>query len=390
MEEAGDDGMVHSLLSSLPNLSDWDVGESIDSEPLVPASDVAERHLPWKPDPERMAPKLECTISLPVPEKDQTMEIWPTQETKQEESASMPPETTEALDTDDASLDNSIQLTEKDGLAPSYDSLATSENDMVPAAVSHSFTSDMHNTNATFLDDCTGESGVSAVHPPLLHPDLPQVKQEGKDDWNHLRPQGTTLLTNLLREADALYAEFPPSHLDLHLSSIMGPQSVVFTWSESFSELPSDEEAEAMVQHPNLIVYPYVDMEEETSESSEYDGEPKPRKDRLGAKFKKDHPKKARTIKRAAYPHMEKGTIVAGVVLVVGVAVAVYGIKTRSGNGLFLSFANTQGHVSAQTRDLRRVGGWMSAALTTMGEKVVHAFDSLTIGNKWFPFLSAR
>jgi hypothetical protein len=49
---------------------------------------------------------------------------------------------------------------------------------------------------------------------------------------------------------------------------------------------------------------------------------------------------------------------------------------------LFLSFANTQGHASAQTQDWKRVGGWMSGALTIMGEKVVHAFDGLTIGNK--------
>ena len=92
------------------------------------------------------------------------------------------------------------------------------------------------------------------------------------------------------------HAQFPPSHPDLHLSSITGSQSVIFTWSESFSELP---------------------------------------------------------------PHAEvdKGTVVAGAVLVVGAAVAVYGIRTRSGNtsALLLNFANTREHPSVQTQDWKRL-----------------------------------
>ena len=173
----------------------------------------------------------------------------------------------------------------------------------------------------------------------------------------------------------------------------MGPQSVIFTWSESFSELPPDAEAEAMVQHPNLIVYPYVDIEQdESSESSEYEEKAQSRwrqkgKERVKAgvaRLKKKRTKKHTTLGRAAYPQVDKRTVVAGAVLVVGVAVAVYGIKTRSGNtsGLFLSFANTREHASLQTQEWKRVGGWMSGALTTVGEKVVGAFDTWTLGKK--------
>lgn len=82
-------------------------------------------------------------------------------------------------------------------------------------------------------------------------------------------------LSSLLTQADALYAQYPPSLPQLKLSSIMGPQSVVYTWSEKEADLPSDATAEAMVLHPDLIVYNYMDVgeEEEEEETTGYDTE---------------------------------------------------------------------------------------------------------------------
>lgn len=155
--------------------------------------------------------------------------------------------------------------------------------------------------------------------------------------------KSTLLLTDLLKLADALYAEFPPSHTGLHLSSIMGPQSVIFTWSESFSDLPSDEEAEAMVQHPELIVYPHVETEEEDSPTDEM--EPSRRRWILRRRKGKEklNSDKTKTMKRRqsfnslSHSHPEKRTVIAGAVLMVGMAVAIYGIHTGSNNGLFFS-----------------------------------------------------
>jgi len=187
-------------------------------------------------------------------------------------------------------------------------------------------------------------------------------------------------LTDLLKHADALYAEFPPSHEGLHLSSIMGPQSVIFTWSETFSDLPVDEEAEAMVQHPHLIVYPCIEMEEESPDS----GDEKAalttglgsRSGKAKEKYKAKTRSRERGLRLLPYSGMEKQTLVAGAVLVVGVAVAVYGIKSRNGStsDIFRSFADTQGHTNVQVKGWKDVGYWMSDSLATVSEKVIHGF----------------
>jgi hypothetical protein len=423
MDEEGDDGMVHSLLSSLPKLLDADgPGEPVDSVSSIPALDAAEQNLrSSNPDHESAVHELDCSVLLPILKNDHDVKGWSAQETKLDRSSNVPCDAAGAVDIDHLSVNNDVGSTEKDGLASTGDPSAASENNMVTGShPSIEFPSASENTwkpDGITLDNDAAENRsdslsmprspsrdgkssapngvdinndekvpfVNAVHPPTPT-GLPQLGED--EQRNYSRHQRTIFLTDLLRQADALYAEFPPSHPDLHLSSIMGPQSVIFTWSESFSELPSDQEAEAMVQHPNLIVYPYVDIEEdESSESSEYEEEVKSRwrqkgKERLkagAAKLKKKE-RKETALKRPGYP---QGTVVAGAVLVVGVAVAIYGIKTRSGgsNGLFISFANTHGHASAQTQDWKHVGSWMSGALTMMGNKVVHAFDHLLVGN---------
>jgi hypothetical protein len=43
----------------------------------------------------------------------------------------------------------------------------------------------------------------------------------------------------------------------------MGPRSTIFTWAESFSSLPSDDELEQYVKTPHLVVLPYIDPVEE-------------------------------------------------------------------------------------------------------------------------------
>jgi TBC1 domain family member 20 len=97
-------------------------------------------------------------------------------------------------------------------------------------------------------------------------------------------------LTALLRQADALHQKHPMS--SLQTASIMGPQSVIFTWCETGSKSPppkdanadtrtsvqevhwesagqdliSDNMAEKMVLHPELVVRPWRDEDEEEAE----------------------------------------------------------------------------------------------------------------------------
>jgi len=142
-------------------------------------------------------------------------------------------------------------------------------------------------------------------------------------------------LSDLLREADNLYARFPPTDPQLLVNRIFGPQSVLLTWTERAGSAPdaqegpestpliTDDEAESMVNTPALIVRPdFVDEDEE-----------------------EQHPKPARRARKpAARPDVtswewwssSRGervpspvTILAGVVMVVSIGIAVYDIQRR-------------------------------------------------------------
>ena len=203
----------------------------------------------------------------------------------------------------------------------------------------------------------------------------PSVKLEYEDDDEILPersfgPKTTKLfLTDLLKHADTLYNTFPPSHPDLSLSSIMGPQSVIFTWSESFSSLPSDNTAEAMVSRPELVVYPYIETQMISKESSESEEKTSKRPHRNRHKLRK-----------SPFSHLEKKTMVAGTVIVLGVAMAIYGVRaSRSGDrsvyGIIHNFIEGQnGHASA--KDWRRLGGWVGGAVAGVTSKIMNGLSS--------------
>ncbi|KAJ2922294.1 hypothetical protein H1R20_g14794, partial [Candolleomyces eurysporus] len=163
-----------------------------------------------------------------------------------------------------------------------------------------------------------------------------------------LKPRLT--LSGLLGQADELYTKFPPDHPDLHLSSIMGPQSVVFTWKESLvggqaedeeaeeaeegTEEERDAEAEAMVLHPELIVYPYMpepdteDTKEEDSVWSEVEEQGMEKKGK----------RRRRKLQKARRFDRRTKTIVAGALVVLGVSVAIYGMRAQRGAGGSVNF----------------------------------------------------
>lgn len=145
----------------------------------------------------------------------------------------------------------------------------------------------------------------------------------------------------LLSQADALAARFPPSDAGLRLSSIMGPQSVVYTFSVSPSALPSDDEAEAMVRNPGLVVYPQMPFgakEEEESAESDGEWEKGGRKGEKGKSREKGRGRRQKMKerigekKRRPARRPQTSTVVAGAVVVLGVGMAVYGMR-RGGGG---------------------------------------------------------
>ncbi|KAM6503150.1 Rab-GTPase-TBC domain containing protein [Amanita muscaria] len=175
-------------------------------------------------------------------------------------------------------------------------------------------------------------------------------------------PTNPIPLPKILSHSDSLYAQYPPTHPSLRLSLIMGPQSVVFTWSETFSDLPSDTTAEAMTGRPELVVYPVGPEETEDKEDSgeeedtdtDSDAEYRDEKEKRGRQPKATRKKEGTTTRRKRRKTIRKKirkvlgalhfgtqvdgrTMVAGAVVVLGVAMAVYGIKatgSSTGGGL--------------------------------------------------------
>ncbi len=267
LEEEDEDGMIHSLLSSLPYITDGDLPsseiipkeEALDEEALAPAPDLEpkleelEPELPSKPD---SSPPMEATASL-------------------------------------------------NGHA---------DPDIFPPK--------------------SEEDDVASIEPKVEETDSTDPHTSHFIETTHRKP--TVTLASLLLRADEMYETYPPSHPSLSLSSIMGPQSVVFTWSTSRAEMASDDVAERMVEQPELTVFPTP---------------PDPVKEKDAEKPRKRKPRKL--YKRPP----SRRTMIAAAVLVLSIAMAVYG--TRNGLPVLPPGRGHGRHGLFLQKEWARVGGWM-------------------------------
>ncbi|KAJ7224345.1 rab-GTPase-TBC domain-containing protein [Mycena pura] len=294
LEEEGEEGMLHSLLSALPDVVD----DNIDTL-------TAEAHI----EQESLDPMITAKEQLKdLPLLGTLGVAW------RGESLEFP------VTVDDHNI------VEPDGhlssAEPELPSLASVEPSDNPFSAAELPSFELPNAKTEVPLDASGEEGEAA--PPLQH--------------NRRKPTKPTpqSLTAILTMADALHREHPPTHPSLHLSSIMGPQSVIFTWSPRASDMPADDEAERMVQRLDLIVYP------EHPPPSEHDNEKR-------ARQRGDNRPKSKVSGSA-------GLLVgAGIVLGVAIVVSVYGGR----------------QVGEPVRDLRKVGQWVGGFLAGASERVV-------------------
>ncbi|KAL1738442.1 hypothetical protein HDZ31DRAFT_22592, partial [Schizophyllum fasciatum] len=187
-------------------------------------------------------------------------------------------------------------------------------------------------------------AAAAAIPLPPSRPSSPTDPSRSSAPRNRT-PQGpprpTIPLSSLLEDADALYARYPPSHPGLHLSSIMGPQSVVFTWD---ARIP-DDDAEKMVLRPDLVVYPEVDTADEAA-----------------ADEKRGTARKRRKLHKRFRVRDRRMVMAAGAVLVLGVAIAVYGPKQGGRGGLLDMLKDEESR-----RHWMQLGGWVGGAVGSMG-----------------------
>lgn len=206
---------------------------------------------------------------------------------------------------------------------------------------------------------------IKTEEPPINLPTEPSPPQPASrrspspDRKPASRHRRCVPLTSLLSHADALFALYPPTHPALAVGAIMGPQSVVFTWSEDARAIADDDDAEAMVAHTELMVLPYEESDAEDAGAHESEEKAK--------KKEKD----ARRRKRLRKPRrftIERRTAVAGAVLVLGVAFAVYGIRATG------PYAAVMGKGHGHERDWKKAGRWAGGMLLGASERLIGGF----------------
>ncbi|KAI0689903.1 rab-GTPase-TBC domain-containing protein [Cerioporus squamosus] len=346
LEEEGEEGMMHSLLTALPNL--YEEGEEIAVEAKTEESEnTADR--PFKTEdapstiPEGGAPVTAATADPPTGPEAPDIQ-GPAQGVKED------PE--EGSQADDASAVPDPEP------ATTTDTLAS---DDVPPPIGEN---GAHEVDARSVDPTSSPDATVEVKVERSEPPLPEAEDEKRvsrtaspEPLEHEpRPQRARIsVTALLRHADELFTLYPPTHPGIALTSIMGPQSVMLTWSERASEVPDDDEAELMVTRPELIVLPYVEHEEEDEGGKEKRRRDKEKEERRRRKLRKP--------RRLTDMVVQRKTMVAGAVLVLGVAMAVYGLNggMPGGNGH---------HRHGFGKEWRKVGRLLGGVIMGAGGRV--------------------
>ncbi|RDX51704.1 hypothetical protein OH76DRAFT_1435124 [Lentinus brumalis] len=306
LEEEGEEGMMHSLLTALPTL--YEEGDEPAVTPKTEESDdpacPVKTEDPASTIPEGGSPATAATADLPLdPEAADAQGI-----AEDPEEGSQP---------EDASAVGAAE--------PIIDAPASDDGPLPGEAEAEDF--DARSVDSTSPPDTTVEVKVEPSQPSLPEAETEDEKRAPRtaspEPLEHEpRPQRARLsVTALLRHADELFTLYPPSHPGIALTSIMGPQSAMLTWSERASELPNDDEAEFMVTRPELIVLPYVEREEADVGEGE-----KERRHREREKEERRR-RKLRKPRRLTDIVVQRKTMVAGAVLVLGVAMAVYGLN---------------------------------------------------------------
>lgn len=186
-------------------------------------------------------------------------------------------------------------------------------------------------------------NNVPIFVPPPSDPSPPPSRSRSPSPTRSQRPR--IPLSTLLKQADDLLARFPPPTPALALDRVFAANSVMHTWHEDPSLLPNDNDAEAMVEHPELIVLPYVEVLEEEKEQAELEQKEKEREGRRRRRLRK----RRRVV-------IERGVVLATAVVVVGVAMAVYGGRA--------------GGVKTDRHDWRRMSRWLGGAMIGVGERL--------------------
>ncbi|KAF9788225.1 rab-GTPase-TBC domain-containing protein [Thelephora terrestris] len=355
LETVGEEGMLHSILSSLPIL--YEEGE--EGDPQLPISDAEGTQVTKTEDTTAAVNEKLKVDALPNGEPTPKPEEPSVVELAVDAPPSTPPpvdvnEQIRSLTTDSLSIfsDVSRKLSTPSLDTSTVGSDRTALDDETLVVKPPAFTEN----DITLVDEPVTkvEAEESKLPPTSTSTPPSEPEPEVEDPWPDTPGQPARArmsLSSLLRQADDLFTRFPPSHPKLDLEKIMGPRSVVFTWTEPLSSLPPDDELEQYVKTPQLVVLPYVDPVEEALMKERQERELQMRKVARRGKLRKVI---------FARANVQKKTMFVGAVFALGIAMAVYGIRP-------LGDAGRWHHRNDLKKLLRYVGGLLLAG----GDKFV-------------------
>ncbi|KAH9003558.1 rab-GTPase-TBC domain-containing protein [Lactarius hatsudake] len=323
--EGGDEGMIHSVLTGLPEFADLgQVQDDVQGNSAEANPELAEATL----EHSNSSPQLK-TVGRPTPTY---MEVdsdagAPIDGPASESSSPDPPTTgvtTMTLVGGAGVLSGSVPS------PPPHDEDTSS----IPVIRGPSVPPSPPQQVIPVSDPSTAPTFLDPADIPLP-PSAPSTRPASPVSS---RPTTACSLSSVLLLADDLLTRFPPGTPELRLTHTLGPASAMRTWAQDASVMPSDEQAEALVVSGVDIVV----------------REPDPQ-------ILKDQ--KAKEVRKRKVRRREARLLAAGAVLVLGVAV-MYGVRARgggAGGGLGLIGAETEWHA-------------LFGALGALGDRVLGAF----------------
>ena len=357
LEVVGEEGMLHSILSSLPNL--YEEGEEDDPSPtpgIETKTEDTAAAVDLKPEVEALpnggyVPKR--TAKVEEPTEDTALLNPPPPDVKEEvvgQSLPTKPLSIRQESSGDDDVTRNLSTPSSDLSAIESDNTMVDEGSL--ADRSPAFTeNDATLVGEPITEVEPGETKIALTSTPTP-PSEPEP--EDSDPWPDTpgQPAKARLsITSLLRQADDLLVRIPPSHPKLDLDKIMGPRSTIFTWTESLSSTPSDDELEQYVKTPRLVVLPYVDPVEEAMTKEKEARELERRKVERRRKLRKS------ILSRV---NVQRRTVFTGAALALGIAMAVYGIRAPGDPG--------KGH---NRGDFRKILRYIGGLLLASGDKFV-------------------
>ncbi|KAI0941884.1 hypothetical protein AcV7_002451 [Taiwanofungus camphoratus] len=346
LEKEGEEGMTHSLLSSLPELYEDAVnGEALSMDADDIEDVVEERQGPTAVEDNKPETSLETALTEET--KGGDVDVGVDKEAITRADASLP-----SYPSNDSNVDDAAQSED-----------APSEYAEFAGPILRSPSSSDIETSEVLLAAKSEDQELPEKNP------LSASFTSSKDSL----PRSRVSLTSLFTRADELYSQYLPSHPSIAVSSIMGPQSIMLTWSENPAELPDDDDAELMVTKPELIVLPYIEPEDEVA-SDDDSAAAWGKRRRREYEAERRRRRKLRKPRRLGDMVIQRKTMVVGAVLVLGVAMAVYGIQAGGPSGPFRSAGDAHHHRHDIGKEWKRVSQFVGGALLGMGERV---FDGL-------------